>query len=236
MDTNANCVPADPGDKKWDNAVSFVRMIAVAGIILTHFCQYYGNALAYWFNGFVQVFLFISGWLYGKKTISRPIRFIGNNFQKILLDYWIYLLIVSPVIFILEADVSLTDFVYAFLGSGVVRGLGHFWFVPYILVCYFLTPYLYLLGERWTKKSIVRYMVRVGALCLAVIVLGRVYHSYFQPAWIVCYIAGFFLSKVVSVYRKVNIKRLFLISFPFAVLMTAGRVLMEHKIIPGGGL
>ena len=41
----------------------------------------------YWFNVGVQIFLFMSGWLYGKKKIDDPVSFIKKNSFKILKDY-----------------------------------------------------------------------------------------------------------------------------------------------------
>ena len=62
-------------------------------IILCHILQYFDNELAWWFNVGVQVFLFMSGFLYGKRaTPSDDLKFIKKQFRKILIDYYVVVL------------------------------------------------------------------------------------------------------------------------------------------------
>ncbi len=51
-------------------AISLVRIMAMFSIVLCHVFQAYNNSLAWRFNVGVQVFLVLSGYLYGHKEIS----------------------------------------------------------------------------------------------------------------------------------------------------------------------
>ena len=54
-----------------DIRISIIRILATIGIVLCHILQEYGNPLANWLNVNVQIFLFMSGFLYGNKTINK---------------------------------------------------------------------------------------------------------------------------------------------------------------------
>lgn len=51
----------------YDYSVSLIRLIATIFIITCHIMQYLSIELAWWFNVGVQIFLCMSGYLYGKK-------------------------------------------------------------------------------------------------------------------------------------------------------------------------
>ena len=74
-------------EQKRDLAISFVRMLAMMSIVTCHVMQYYNMELAWWFNVGVQMFLCISGYLYGMKRIPDISGFYRKNFVKILIDY-----------------------------------------------------------------------------------------------------------------------------------------------------
>lgn len=73
-------------------AISFIRALATAMIIACHIFQYLNMELAWWFNVGVQIFLCISGYLYGSKSIEDDFAFIVKQYGKILLDYWIVII------------------------------------------------------------------------------------------------------------------------------------------------
>ena len=73
-------IPAPTGKNA---AIEYIRVIGMVLILLCHFSQYYGSDLALWFNVGVQIFLIVSGFLYGSKEIEDPVAFIGKQFKKI---------------------------------------------------------------------------------------------------------------------------------------------------------
>ena len=74
--------------------ISIIRAIAMVCIIMCHIFQFYNLSIAWWLNIGVEVFLFMSGYLYGLKRIERPLKWIKHNLKKILLDYWVYFFII----------------------------------------------------------------------------------------------------------------------------------------------
>lgn len=83
--------------KKKDYAISFIRFLSLCMIIACHICQFYENELAWWLNCGVQIFLLISGFLYGQRDYIEPVKFYKRNIPKILIDYYLYLVVILPV-------------------------------------------------------------------------------------------------------------------------------------------
>lgn len=71
-----------------DYSISVARLVATICIILCHMQQYYGSELCWWFNVGVQMFLFISGYLYANKKIVDSELFFIKNLIKILIPYY----------------------------------------------------------------------------------------------------------------------------------------------------
>ena len=120
-----------------------IRLLAMMLIISCHICQYLDNEWAWWLNIGVQIFFILSGYLYGGKEIKDPIKWIGQQFKKILIRYYIFLFIAIGLYIIFVSNVlSIESIVSSFFCVGVIKGIGHLWFVGYILFCYLITPYL----------------------------------------------------------------------------------------------
>ena len=165
-------------------------------IISCHILQYYHLELCYYLNVGVQVFFVISGFLYGTKEITSPMDFVKKNFKKILVPYYIFLFLVIAVYSIsCPEKLSVKTLLGSIFRAGTLSGLGHLWFVGYILFCYLITPYLY-----WFRKSIPYnasfkkvITIYLGTF-LILQLLGFAFRSYFTPPFIGCYLIGFFLS------------------------------------------
>lgn len=166
-------------------------------IIVCHMFSYYGSELALWFNVGVQIFFIISGFLYGAKEIDSPISFIKKNYVKILVPYWLFLFLAILLYALFCRDqLGAVDIVKAFLCSGTINGLGHLWFVGYILFCYFLTPYLYWL-RKYLENGKTSVTIYVDIFVLVIIQLvGFFFDSYFEPDKVTCYVLGFFLADI----------------------------------------
>ena len=92
-----------------DYSISCVRFIAMCFIVVCHMMQrddfasdIYGAHIgwAFWFNIGVQMFLFISGFLYGKKESVDTVSFFKRAFPKILVDYYIFVIVMLIAIYI----------------------------------------------------------------------------------------------------------------------------------------
>ena len=225
-------------------SISLLRMLAVISIIFCHSFEYsssifinkgwilesIGNYLA---NG-VQVFLIISGYLYGNRenTVERPeeklfldsksrIRFLIKNSLKILKDYWIYcILVIFPVYYFKEPLVlTKRKIIEVLITSDTISGVHHLWFIPYILFCYFLTPYLFDIKEYLKNKSKKSFIKGVLFVLFIIIIFSYFFKFYFIYEWICCYIIGFFMTDIINIlnYSEKRALKLF-IFLNFAVL------------------
>lgn len=175
-----------------DYTISAIRFLAMISIVLCHFLQAYGNELAWWFNVGVQVFLCMSGFLYGKKRISDNKAFYYHIFQRILPMYFIYLLIVIwPLMMAPGSGYGLKTIAHLFTITGVSTGLGHLWFIQQILICYLLTPLI--------QKFFIKFNMR-GVLVLIIMVefVSKIYLPSMRGPCINCYILGYVMGRVIS--------------------------------------
>lgn len=182
-----------------DVSISVVRFIAMLMIIACHFLQYYENELCRWFNVGVQIFFVISGYLYGQKSIEKPLDFLIRGFRKVLVPYWMFL-ILAIILYTLFAKIhiSVVSITKAFFCAGTIEGLGHLWFVGYILFCYLITPYLYWIRKGTDSFSFAKSFGCYFLLFIAIQLIGVIFDSYFQPDRIACYIIGYFIPVLVK--------------------------------------
>ena len=228
--------------KEKDYSISLLRMLAVISIIFCHSFEYSSSIFAdkswilrsignYLANG-VQVFLIISGFLYGniyteggkEKLFSDSetrVNFLIKNSLKILKDYWVYcILVIFPVYYFKESIILTKREVLGILvTSNVIDGVHHLWFIPYILFCYFLTPYLYDIKEYLKGKSRKEFIIGVMFIFFIVIIFSYFFKFYFIPEWICCYIIGFFMIDIINLlgYNEKKILKIFIL-FNFVVL------------------
>lgn len=166
-------------------------------IITCHMLQYYDNELCRWFNIGVQVFFVISGFLYGKKDINNPIQFIHKTFIKILVPYYTFIVVAVGLYYLYYPEyLSINHLLKVFTCSGTIKGLGHLWFVGYILFCYVITPYLYWMRISMRHFSNNKKLAVYVIFLLFVQILSIAFNSYFIPDRISCYIIGFFLADI----------------------------------------
>ena len=210
-------------------AVSLLRFIAMIFIVLCHFLQFYDLELAWWFNVGVQIFLCISGFLYGNKKIDSPIDFIGRNFKKILIPYYCFFIpmVVFYSIFLPES-LNVTNVINSFLTGSTIKGLEHLWFISYILFCYLITPYLYTLTEKMKKLKWYMFLSVFSAMVVLGFVLSYVFKSYFDFSRIVCYLFGYFGAVFLKNYDEKIFKILTFVLTAIMLFMNSVRVYAKY--------
>ena len=199
--------------------LSLVRFCSTLMIIFCHTFEHIGYTLGVseklgiignFLAVGVQIFLLLSGFLYGlKQNLYRDKavgHWIGRNFLKILNKYYIYVFIVIfPIhFFVYYKKVSVfTMLYYAFkvlTTSDTIWGVHHLWFIPYILACYLITPVLYKI-----KLLSVKYN-HIFSACFGVMILIELadiaFDSYFIAAWINCYVFGFFAPAMINKLKE----------------------------------
>ena len=134
-------------------SIQYIRSFAMLSILLCHIQQAYDNKWAWIFNIGVQIFLAISGWLYGKKTIKDWKKWFIDKLYKLYIPYIIYVLFVFLLYNIASVDVfSLKNLIVYGLDLqwilGGVKGITHLWFMTAIFGCYLLTPFLQILKKN----------------------------------------------------------------------------------------
>ena len=78
-------------------AISYIRVLAMSSIVLCHFLQALESNWAWVFNIGVQIFLLISGYLYGHKYIEGWISWFRKRFIRIYVPFVLFLIAVIPV-------------------------------------------------------------------------------------------------------------------------------------------
>lgn len=149
---------------KHDYAISFVRFISTLLILCCHIFEWIGYALGqseklgilgnYCAVG-VQVFLILSGYLYGnRKGIfieESRIEFLLRNYKKILLDYYVYaMLVIIPVYALMKPEAVNVKSVLGLLtcsavwGGYIIYGLFRiFWYVTCLHRCSWIIRNIY---------------------------------------------------------------------------------------------
>ena len=166
--------------------------------------QYYDCELAWWFNVGVQMFLCLSGYLYGRKTIDDELSFYKKQYIKILVPYYIVIVPVIIVQFLfVENKISLARAAKALLCYGTLSGGEHLWFVPTILFCYFLTPLFNRLNSRILGSKYPLLKCVTAFIILSIVI--KLFMPYFNAAWIACFYLGHVIGKN-EIVQRINSK------------------------------
>lgn len=197
-----------------DASISFIRMIAMTFIVVCHIFQTYQNELCYWFNVGVQIFLIISGFLHSQKEYSKEssLDILKKQFKKILLPYYLWLfLVVLLYTFFSPNSLSISSIINSMFCSGSLVGQGHLWFIPYILFCYIITPYLYWIKNKIIDRTLLQSILLWLAILGLVLVVSSLYNSYFRPEILTCYILGYAVADLFNRFNKIKRKTTILV-------------------------
>lgn len=132
---------------KYDMSLSFIRVVAMCSIILCHiFNETKYFSLGQIFNVGVQIFIILSAYLYGKKNIIFPLKWLYTRFIRILIPMYIFMIFLFSVRYFLGYGIEWKKYIIYLLNLqeifGGVTGAGHLWFLTPLMFCYFITPVL----------------------------------------------------------------------------------------------
>lgn len=206
-----------------DSSISTVRLISLIMIISCHILQGLNNETAFWLNLGVQIFFFMSGYLYGKKEICNYLTYYKTRLINILIPTTIIVSIMCMLEkAILHINYSNSYIILNLIGLGGFFGnlqtLTHTWFVSYILICYLITPIL----QKLFKKD-----NNIETLFIAIITLILFRHFCIisiNHVWIINYILGYFFSRccITEKHQKYFLAIIIILSalmFPLALLV-----------------
>ena len=171
-----------------DRSISFVRLVSFSLITSCHFLQYFDNWLAWWLNVGVQVFLFMSGYLYGKREITSDILFYKKQLRKILIPYYVVVVVFIIIeLLVCPEVIKESSIIPVLLCAETFPGGEHLWFIPTILMCYLLTPFL--------QRYLIYTQKHFTLACIGIVFMSWAFFKYFCTffckEWMICYIIGY---------------------------------------------
>ncbi len=199
--------------------ISIARVIGMFFIVLCHIIHYYSfvpgsSFLGQFFICGVQLFIFISGYLYGGKTVTHFGKWYVRRALTVSLPAILLSVIFIVVLFITNTAVaSSTIIAYCldlegllFLGGlfssffKSIPSLDPLWFTTVIMLCYLLVPILQ--REKFISRR-VNSIVGMSAFLLIGTLLCVCFFSWVRLPYFFFFTIGYFLGKF-SFLSKVN--------------------------------
>lgn len=174
-----------------DVNISFLRCVAIVFILICHICQGYDyKLLGAFFNIGVQIFLLISGYLYGLKAYVKIdlYSWYKKRIVRIFIPYAIFLTVYFLLVFFIFCQAySVKEYMICFLGLSAfypdmyILGMGHLWYISIILFCYLITPFM-------QKCNMV--LVAIISLLLMYSITNRIEYVFWVGLYILGYLNG----------------------------------------------
>lgn len=153
-------------------SVQLIRIVAMFMIILDHLLSLMNfplkSIIVQVTNSGVLIFLFLSGYLFGKKKIDNLAKWYIRRIIRICIPMWIFMIVDFIIEYVMWGYFEVKNiFVYLFNLQGIFGGNiagASLWFLTLIMLCYLLTPFL-----QWIKNNNPNKSVGILVLTLAVI-------------------------------------------------------------------
>ena len=131
-------------------SISFLRIFATISILCCHLLPRFNSTMlqmsAQFFNVGVEIFLILSGFLYGKRKISDKItykKWLIKRAKRILIPMYLFLIILLIISLVRETNTSIINWiVYIFNLQAMeiyLNGAEHLWYLTIAMFCYFIT-------------------------------------------------------------------------------------------------
>lgn len=190
---------------KRDYTISFLRVLSMFMIIICHTVKNYSfiptsEKLGPIFGLGVEMFLLISGFLYGTKEIANYKKQFKKSYFKIWLPAFavalFWFVIVKTVKYYNISDLTILVYLFNIQGLGWIHPIltppqivevSHLWFLSVIILCYLLIPIL----QKHKDFLIKNYLYIFAALYVLSIVCGI---FEFRFAYFAIFITGYMLG------------------------------------------
>lgn len=83
--------------KQESSAISHLRVLAMLSIVVCHFMQALNNQWAWVLNIGVQIFLFMSGFLYGHKHIDNWLNWVEKRITRVYIPFLLFFVAIIPL-------------------------------------------------------------------------------------------------------------------------------------------
>lgn len=219
-----------------DRNIRFIRALAVVMIFTCHILEGYGSFLAWWLNAGVQVFLFTSGFLFGRRAVVNWREWFTRRLGRILPAYYLLILLVA----LLEAGLFKQRGIGRELLASLccvqdflnlrLPGCDHLWFITLILVCYLTVPLLQSLRDG-VKSPVGGALIFFVGLPLAFYLAYKAFPfmSYPYVANLTTFAWGYYCASQLERLESTEGLRQLLWALPtLAVLLLAGRGVLEY--------
>lgn len=195
------------------NGLDTLRAIAIVGIVVCHICLQLGYEPMGRVTGFlfVQIFLFMSAYLFGLNgggDKEKCLGFVMKRWKKISATYYPFLAISITVLLLTHNEVTvknvITHITYTnyFLKDSICGiSFGHLWYLSMMMLCYVGTGMLKN-GRQWMHRCLNGYGM------IAVLVLGILAGKMLQELGTSSRIVFLFVSYLL-VYKHADVIRRF---------------------------
>lgn len=207
-----------------DYRISLLRFLAIILVVTCRIFQQLEIPLSGWLNIGVQIFLSISGYLFGMRVISESAYcWFKRRFLRIYIPYALMLILSLGCFALIAPDLIDEKFLYSFLCLqaflGAPDNLGHLWYVSIILVCYAITPALSKVAQ--SAKSL--WKTCAATICLSVLcVVVAAVTGCGYLAWVANYILAFFYASAGRNISKGKTVVILFFGLLFAVISSLG--------------
>ncbi len=233
---------------KRNNAITLSRVTGMMLIILCHIISFYPfipghESLNHFFNCGVQLFIYISGYLYGLRTINGYKSFFKKRMLSVSFPAIIVSIITIIALLIVGVSVSVPSiFAYCFDLEGLlflnwsvigslfneITSLGPLWFTTVIMLCYLLLPLLQKIYNLKVIKN--NFKIFLLIFVLAGLVLCIVLRFYIDISYFLWFAIGFFTGRI-KLLNKIKLSHLVLYSIAFIIVIILR--LLLHRYYDG---
>lgn len=188
---------------------TWLRVAGMVSILLCHFVQQsqnpYLNMSAQFFNIGVELFMILSGFLFGiRGGVIDAKKWYLKRIKRIFVPYEIFVVLLFVIHAVCGLNLLDMDWIWLALGlqGSVVGVLGaeQTWFITPLLLCYAITPLLdrYITPQRTKPQVISIVCVAVGIKLLWAIPESPVYRTLLSliSEYIVAFVVGRFFEKL----------------------------------------
>ena len=226
--------------------ITLSRVLGMLFIVICHIIKYYPfipmhESLGQFFNCGVDLFLFISGYLYGGKVVNGFGKWYFKRYLTVSLPAVIISIIVIAALFIAGESISVNSIIaYCLDLEGIlflnwnltflfreILSLGPLWFTTIIMLCYLLVPALQVISR---KKYVSFRFILLFSVLGAVISIGI--SSVISVFYFLFFAIGYYCGKINLLDKMNNVFFIiYTVLFFAAMFIYSSYVSVSHFIV-----
>lgn len=224
---------------KRNQSISLIRVLAMFLVMLGHILSEFNSIrfIGQILSVGVFIFIFISGFLYGKKNINKVSTWFVKRGIRILVPMYVFMIFFFTIRIVLWNQIDLKYYLAYLLNlqgfTDGVQGAGHLWFLTALMLCYLITPLLNKYKNKvayFTKEKLL--IVLIGLITtqiISVYFINKMFGVYlcYVILYIFAYFFGYLWSGCIS---KKGLVILTLVTI-FAILFRLGsKFILDNSI------